>query len=224
MVLLVLLVVPAVAIFSANGSLAALQLSDTVSNAISTDPGSMAAFLAGRFIGMVQLLVALGLGFVAGWLVLKGLGLPFKWIGGGAGNWWRWLEARFYDHRAGMLMIGYFALMLTVLLFMNVPAQFQPTINDDNSRVQIDMVPGTTLETTEQVVDRVADLLYKQPEVERALERVRIGNGTIYITLKADRKKTSIEFERDLARFSRRSPMRGSGLRRSRAGSAAGAT
>ncbi|WP_338446735.1 efflux RND transporter permease subunit [Pelagerythrobacter marensis] len=143
------------------------------------------------------LVVVIGLGF--GWALLKLLGLPWRLLGGRFHDRWRWLEARFYDHRVWMMMTGYFALILTILLFMNVPPQFQPQINSDNSRVEIEMVPGTTLETTERVADEVAQILYQEPEVLRALERVRVGNASIFITLKPDRERTSIEFERALA-------------------------
>ena len=51
----------------------------------------------------------------------------------------------------------------------------------------------------ERVTDQVAALLYQQPEVELALERVREGQATLYITLKEDRERSSIEFERSLA-------------------------
>ena len=98
-----------------------------------------------------------------------------------------------------MLGVGYFALLLTILLFGIVPSQFQPNIDDDNSRIEIEMVPGTTLETTERVADQVAAILYQQQEVDRALERVREGQATIYITLRPDRERTSIKFERALA-------------------------
>jgi len=111
----------------------------------------------------------------------------------------RKLLSLFRDHRVWMIGIGLLAFILTVIMFMVTPGQFQPTLNEDYSRVQIEMVPGTTLEQTEVVADKVAAILYKQPEVERALERVREGNATLFITLKADREKTSIEFERDLA-------------------------
>jgi len=85
-----------------------------------------------------------------------------------------------------------------VILFAITPAQFQPTINEDNSRVQIEVVPGTTLEQIEKIADRVSDLMYAQPEVERALTRVRETNATVFVSLKEDRDKTSIEFERSL--------------------------
>ena len=70
---------------------------------------------------------------------------------------WQYLYARFLDHRVWMLGVGYFSLLLTILLFGIVPAQFQPVIDDENSRIEIEMVPGTTLETTERVVDQVAE-------------------------------------------------------------------
>ncbi|MHA7820535.1 MAG: efflux RND transporter permease subunit [Erythrobacter sp.] len=111
----------------------------------------------------------------------------------------RRLWARLFDHRVWMLMLGFFALVLTVVLFAVTPAQFQPVTDDNNSRVEIETVPGTTLETSERIADEVAALMYEQPEVERALERVRLGNSTVFVTLKDDREKTSIEFERDLA-------------------------
>ena len=60
------------------------------------------------------------------------------------------------------------------------------------------MVPGTTLETTERVTEQVADLLYEQQEVLRALERVNQGQATIYITLREDRERSSIEFQRQM--------------------------
>ena len=103
------------------------------------------------------------------------------------------------DHRVWMTMVAGAALVLTVVLLMTIPQQFQPNVDSDDSRVEIEMVPGTTLEQTEAVADRVATILYKQPEVELALERVREGNATLYVDLKADRERTSTEFERQTA-------------------------
>ena len=96
-------------------------------------------------------------------------------------------------------MIGFFSLMLTALLFVSTPFQFQPETDDDNSRVQIEMVPGTTLETTEAVAAQVSDILYADPDVELALARVREGDVRMFVTLKDDRKRTKKEIERAMA-------------------------
>ncbi|MEL7685425.1 efflux RND transporter permease subunit [Citromicrobium bathyomarinum] len=196
---LVLIAVTAVAFFGVNGALSGLGLAEKVGGAVASSPESVAGTFYNRIVGIVQMALAAVIAFAAGWIVLKLLGLLSSVFGPRAREVWRYLEARFYDHRVWMLMIGYFALLLTVQLFMSVPGQFQPNVDSDNSQVQIEMVPGTTLEDTKAVADRVATLLYEQPEVERALERVRMGSATIYITLSPDRERTSIQFERQLA-------------------------
>ena len=185
--------------FMSHGMLSSLGLAEMAGSAVASSPESMAGTFYNRLVGIVQLALAMVIAFAAGWLVLKLLGVIVSLFGTRMREVWRYLEARFYDHRVWMLMIGYFALLLTVQLFMMTPSSFQPTVDSDNSQVQIEMVPGTTLEDTERVADRVAELLYEQPEVERALERVRMGNATIYVTLSPDRERTSIQFERQLA-------------------------
>ena len=185
--------------FAANMGLSSLGLADAAGSAVASSPESMAGTFYNRLVGIVLLAVASALAFAGGWLLLKLLGLLAAVFGRRMNEVWRYLEARFYDHRVWMLMIGYFALLLTVQFFMMTPSSFQPTVDSDNSQVQIEMVPGTTLEDTERVADRVAELLYQQPEVERALERVRMGNATIYVTLSPDRDRTSTQFERQLA-------------------------
>lgn len=102
-------------------------------------------------------------------------------------------------HRWAPVLGGVVALAITIGLFMTIPQQFEPTINTDYSRVTIEMVPGTTIKQTEAVADRVAALINEQPEVHMALEAIREGNARIFITLKEDRERTSIEFERALA-------------------------
>lgn len=116
--------------------------------------------------------------------------------GGGIG---RRFVAKFLDHRIWLMGIGLFAFGLTVVLFAITPAQFQPTINEDSSRVQIEVVPGTTLQQTEIIADKVSELMYEQPEVERALTRVRETNATVFVNYKTEREKTSTEFERSMA-------------------------
>ncbi|MFN3472639.1 MAG: efflux RND transporter permease subunit [Blastomonas sp.] len=130
------------------------------------------------------------------WSLDKGRAQAYRGQNAGFG---RKFVSMFLDHRMWMMGVGLLAFLVTIVLFASTPAQFQPTINEDNSRIQIEMVPGTTLEQTEVVADKVAAIMYQQPEVERALIRIREGNGTIFVTLKKDRKKKSFDFERDLA-------------------------
>ena len=117
----------------------------------------------------------------------------------GASGTLAYLTARFYDHRVWMLAIGWFSLLVTVLLFTQIPGQFQPTVDDNRSTVNIELVPGATLESTKKVVDEVAAILEQEQEFDFALERIRIGNGTVFVNLRDDRERSSIEFERQLA-------------------------
>jgi multidrug efflux pump subunit AcrB len=116
-----------------------------------------------------------------------------------------WLMDRYMNilrwtlhHRWVPVVAGAAAFGLTIYLFATIPQQFEPTLNRDNSRVTIEMVPGTTIKQTEAVADRVAALINAQPEVSMALESIREGRASIFITLKEDRTRTSIEFERAL--------------------------
>ena len=102
-------------------------------------------------------------------------------------------------HRWSSVVAGTTALLLTVAMFAIIPQQFQPTVNSNDSQVKIEMVPGTTIQQTEALADRVGAILSAQPEVEIALESIREGSANIYITLKEDRTMTSVEWERSLA-------------------------
>jgi len=95
--------------------------------------------------------------------------------------------------------IGAIALLLTIAAYGTLPFTFQPPLDQDTSHVTITMAPGTTLEQTEAVADRVLGLLKGQPEVETSVEYVDVGSAEIVMTLRPDRKRTSVEFERELA-------------------------
>jgi multidrug efflux pump subunit AcrB len=60
------------------------------------------------------------------------------------------------------------------------------------------MVPGTTLERTREIASEAAAIIEKQPEVKTALQSVREGGASIFITLNDDRARTSQQFEEDL--------------------------
>jgi len=101
-------------------------------------------------------------------------------------------------HRRWMMGIGALALGLTIALLIMLPKQFFPDGNTDFSRVRIEMVPGTTLERTREVANEAATIIEKQPEVKTALQSLREGSASIFITLHEDRARTSQQFEEDL--------------------------
>ncbi len=194
---LILLGVTGFGLFAINGAIAGLNIPNQVADAVSSDSNSTAHFLVSKLFEIAQLVLAVGLTFILGWLVFKLIELPSRGSGRFAMST-RYMAARFYDHRVWMLGVGWFSFLITMVLFASIPGQFQPSIDDANSTVDIEMVPGTTLETTKRVTEQVVDILEQQQEVELMLERVRIGNANIYITLKEDRERTSIEFEREV--------------------------
>jgi multidrug efflux pump subunit AcrB len=95
--------------------------------------------------------------------------------------------------------IGAIAFGLTIFAFYTLPFTFQPQQNVDFSRVSVQMVPGATLEQTKLVADKVLGIMQRQQEVQSALERVNVGSASISMNLRADRKRSSIDFERELA-------------------------
>ncbi|MEO1046947.1 MAG: efflux RND transporter permease subunit [Pseudomonadota bacterium] len=195
-VVLLLLGVSAAAMFGSSSFLGEFNIPENAANAFSSDSNSFGYYLVSKTFEIVILLLVSIISFVAGWGVLKiieviGTASRTDAVG--------YLVARFYDHRVWMLAIGWFSLLVTVLLFTQIPGQFQPETDDNRSTVDIELVPGSTLATTKKVVDQVTDILEQQQEFDYALERIRIGNGSIFINLRDDRERTSIEFERQLA-------------------------
>ncbi|HEU4650084.1 MAG TPA: efflux RND transporter permease subunit [Croceibacterium sp.] len=126
-------------------------------------------------------------------VVVRGTGSAFaEWH-----EYWRGrIRARYRDHRFWMFLAGIGALTLTVTLLMTLPQQFQPTTDQDTSQLQIEMVPGTTIEQTEAVADKVTAVIESQPEVDRVLERINEGNARLFIVLRADRAVPSYDFQR----------------------------
>jgi multidrug efflux pump subunit AcrB len=112
---------------------------------------------------------------------------------------WGWIKSLFRDHRTYMVGAGIGTLVVSAALFATLPQSFFPPQNDDYSRANVTLPPGSTLKQTETAVDRVAAIISKDPSVERVFERINVGSGRVNIVLKKDRKVTSTEFERALS-------------------------
>ena len=149
---------------------------------------------------VLAVLVGAGAGYgvakLIGWLVRQVASASFaEWHQLVAARW----SARMQDHRLAMVGAGVATLLLSVILFGTLSVSFFPPQNSDYSRVNITLPPGSTLQQTEAVVDRVAAIVQKDPSVERVFERINVGQGHVNIVLKKDRKLKSTEFERNLA-------------------------
>ena len=108
--------------------------------------------------------------------------------------------ARVLDHRVWVMGIAALCLVLTVAMFIILPKQFQPPVDHDRSSINVSLPPGSTLEQTKVVVDRVAQLMRQQtPIVESVYQRAFTGSGRVTVTLSKDRKMKSVEFERSMA-------------------------
>lgn len=164
------------------------------------------AAAAWTIVGWAYWLAGIALAFFLAWWIMRGMAWLTRRIGRLFGQRFNAyygtvldrLAARGQDHRIWMVGVGAGSLALTVILFGTIPSQFFPDVNSDFSMIGVEMVPGTTLAQTEAVADRIAALVSERPEVDAALERIREGNARLFITLKADREKSSLDFEREL--------------------------
>ena len=102
-------------------------------------------------------------------------------------------------HRWSAVVGGIGALALTVGVAGALPMTFQPDQDSDASTASIEMVPGTTLAQTQAVVNHVAALLQRQPDVESTYQRASVGNGRVTAIFKEKKAQTSNDFERALA-------------------------
>ena len=139
--------------------------------------------------------------YLVGGLINVGIGLTIGRLRGFSSHFSqrsRFMAARFLDHRVWMMLIGLVALLLTAVVAANIPQQFFPDGDSDFSRVSVSMVPGTTLEQTEAVVDEISARLNEEQEVALALGIAREGSGNISLVLRDDRVRSSLDFEREL--------------------------
>jgi multidrug efflux pump subunit AcrB len=181
----ILLLLVIVAFFGGTGAamgiLGKLEWNGGVTLALGLILGAGVAYGVGKLIGFVIRMVG-SHGFA-------------EWHGIVAARW----DARLRDHRMATVGAGIATLLASIVLFGTLSQSFFPPQNEDFSRVNITLAPGTTLKQTEVVVDKVAAIVAKDPSVERVFERVNVGNGRVSIVLKKDREVTSTEFERHLS-------------------------
>ncbi|MES2291430.1 MAG: efflux RND transporter permease subunit [Pseudomonadota bacterium] len=109
---------------------------------------------------------------------------------------WSRIWARRADHRLWTMGIGFLTFIATIGGFWGIPLTFMPTQNNDFSQVLITLTPGSTLQQTERITDRVRTMLQDAPEVQSAFSRINVDNAKIFLTLKKSRTVTSVEFQR----------------------------
>lgn len=110
----------------------------------------------------------------------------------------RRLAARLRDHRVWMIATGVASFGLAGVIGGSLPMEFFPTQDRDFTSVKIELVPGTTLQQTEAVSDRVREIVAAQPEAENVFQRILEGSGFLMIMLREDRERTSLEYENAL--------------------------
>jgi multidrug efflux pump subunit AcrB len=153
--------------------------------------------------GAIKGVLALILGGGVAYAASKLISFVVRTIGGSFGDWYdivaaRW-DARLQDHRLAMVFAGLITLLLSAVLFGTLPQSFFPPQNGDYSQVNIALAPGSTLEQTEAVTDRVAKIVQRDPAVDRVFESVNVASAEVNVVLKKDRKVKSTEFERNLS-------------------------
>ena len=146
-------------------------------------PGLIAAYLLG---GLVNLLIGMLVGRFVGYDANPFLARA------------RYIGARFLDHRVWMMMLGVLALGLSVLIAANQPQQFFPDSDSDFSAISVNMVPGTTLQQSEEIIDSIAERMMEEQEVELALAVSREATGFVRLVLRDDRERDSLTFEREM--------------------------
>lgn len=106
--------------------------------------------------------------------------------------------ARAFDHRVWIVGIGLVAFIWSIVMFVMLPSQFQPTINSDYSQITYELPPGSTLAQSEKISNQINTILMADRNVDNAFYDVNVGGGGVYITLKKDRDASSVDWERRL--------------------------
>ncbi len=109
------------------------------------------------------------------------------------------------DHRWKTVLVGVFAFLATIGIFMTLPSAFQPTVDTGTSQVSIELPPGARLEDTARVSAQASAILRQRPEVKEVYEAIGDDGETRFATLfinlvdRKSRKLSTVEFQRDEA-------------------------
>jgi multidrug efflux pump subunit AcrB len=124
-----------------------------------------------------------------------------------------WVMDRYMDvlrwslrNRWKTMGVGVLAFIAMIFAFATLPQEFQPTTDQDNSQVKIELAPGARLvEDTQRVADQATAILKTAPEVENVFADIGEDGdsrmASLFVTLKParERTRTSVEFERAYA-------------------------
>ncbi|CAH0348728.1 efflux RND transporter permease subunit [soil metagenome] len=112
----------------------------------------------------------------------------------------RRVRSMLVDHRVWTGALGVLAFVLTIVAFATLPMAFQPTTNNDFSQVKIEMVPGSTLEQTRRVAQKVSEMVTGDGRVvDAAFADIEPTSADIFLTLRKDRPMSSVDWERSVA-------------------------
>jgi multidrug efflux pump subunit AcrB len=106
--------------------------------------------------------------------------------------------ARFRDHRVWMIGVGFLIIAATGFGISQLAMTFQPQLDLPNSTIRIGLAPGTTLDQTRKVTQRVTDIIKRNPNVENVFQRSFTSSAFINVVYKKDREKKSWELEREI--------------------------
>ena len=105
----------------------------------------------------------------------------------------------------GLLTItGTFAVfVLSIFTVAHVPAEFIPDDDSGEISVSIELPPGANLDTSTAALNKLKDVVDKNPEVDYTLSTAgsvlgEANKASIFVKLKSDRKVTSVDFREKL--------------------------
>ncbi len=158
----------------------------------------------------LSIITAIIAGLICATVAAKVIRFVMQSFGRGFGRWYLDMgdrfRARLRDHRIWVMGIGLASFIATIILLVSTPIQFFPDANMDYSQVEVTMVPGTTLDQTVAVAENVESILKAQPETDAVLMVAGEGDATLYVTLKTERERTSLEYERETSLLFREIP------------------